>query len=288
MAFILMSALKPWVDYLGKFRIPKLLAVMIVYLVVIALLVFTGSSIIPPLVVQSAHLGESLPGYISSVLPFIKIDMQLLIEQVAPLGQNVLNITFGIFSDIVALFTVLVISFYLIIERQRLDSHLFDLIGKTGATRLMVIIHKVEERLGAWVRGEAALMITIGLFTFIGLTILGLPYVMPLAIIAGILEIVPTIGPIVSAVPAILIALTVSPLLALTTTVVYFIIQQLENQVIVPVVMKKVVGVPPLVTLIALMIGGKLAGITGAILAIPIAVTVETVIGEYFKLKEAE
>jgi len=287
-AFILMSAFKPWVDYLRRFKIPKLLSVLIIYLVVIAVVGFAGSSIIPPLIVQSTHLGESLPKYISSTFPFAKLDFQMVLQQIAPLGQNVLNITLGIFSNIIAFFTVLVISFYLIIEREHFGSHLSGLIGEKGATRVMIIIHKVEDRLGAWVRGEAALMITIGIFTFIGLTILGLPYVLPLAIIAGILEIVPTIGPIISAIPAILIALTISPILALTTGALYFIIQQLENQVIVPIVMKRVVGVPPLITLIALLIGGKLAGVTGAILAIPIVLMIETVISEYLKIKEVK
>ncbi|MCJ7740764.1 AI-2E family transporter [Candidatus Microgenomates bacterium] len=282
-SFILMSALRPLVEGLIRRRIPKTLSVIIVYLLFIAVIGFIGSAIVPPLVTQSAHLSESLPEYLSTVVPFVKVDQQTIVGQIAPIGQNLLKVTLGLFGDVVTLVTIFVISFYLIIERKNLDIHLSGLTGEIAARRLLIVIRKIEERLGAWVRGEMALMITIGLFTFIGLTILGLPYVLPLAIIAGILEIVPTIGPIISAIPAVIIALTVSPVYALITVVVYFVIQQLENQLVVPFVMKKVVGVPPLVTLLSLLIGGKLAGITGAILAIPIVVTIETIISEYLR-----
>lgn len=285
-SFILMSALKPWVDYLSRYRIPKILSVLIVYLTFLSLLVFIGSAIIPPLITQSAHLGESLPSYLSLVSPFIKLDTDIILKQVAPLSQNLLKVTIGIFGDIVALFTIFVISFYLVIERRNLEVHLTSFMGEKGGGQLLTIMKKIEERLGAWVRGQVTLMFTIGLFTFVGLLLLGVQYVLPLAIIAGILEIVPTIGPIISSIPAILVALTVSPFLAGAVAVLFFVIQQIENQLVVPLVMKKAVGLPPLVTLLALMIGGKLAGIGGAILAIPMVVTIETVISEYFKLKE--
>lgn len=280
-SFILMSALRPLVEGLIRRRIPKTLSVIIVYFIFIIVIGFIGSAIIPPLVTQSAHLSESLPEYLSTVVPFVKVDQQTIVGQIAPIGQNLLKVTLGIFGDVITLVTIFVISFYLIIERKNLDIHLSGLMGEIAARRLLIVIRKIEERLGAWVRGEMALMITIGCATFIGLTILGLPYVLPLAIIAGILEIVPTIGPIISAIPAVIIALTVSPIYALITVAVYFVIQQLENQLVVPFVMKKVVGVPPLVTLLSLLIGAKLAGITGAILAIPIVVTIETIISEY-------
>ncbi len=285
-AFILMAAFKPWVNYLEKYHVHKLLSVIIVYLVLITFIVFVGSTIIPPLIVQSTRLGASLPDYLSKVMPFMRVDMEILAQQLAPLGQNILNITMRIFSDVIALFTVLVISFYLLIERQYLESHLSGFISKKETARFIIMLSKIEDRLGSWVRGEAALMATIGILTFIGLTIIGIPYVLPLAIIAGILELVPIIGPILSAIPAVLIALTFSPFLALITAVMYFIIQQFESQIIVPLVMKKAIGISPLVTLIALMVGGRLAGVTGAILALPTVVIIEGIIGEYYKLKE--
>lgn len=287
-SFILMAALRPWAEYLRKYSIPGPLSVLLIYVLFLILLVFAGSSIVPPLVTQTAHLLENLPGYVSSVLPFIKIDFQMLVSQVAPYSENLVKVTVGLFSNIVTVFTVFVISFYLILERRNLGMHLINFMGEKGADRLLSIVRRVEVRLGAWIRGQIALMFSIGLATYIGLTLIGIPYVLPLAIIAGFLEIVPTVGPIISAIPAILVALTISPLLALATAVLYFVIQQLENQLIVPLVMKRVVGLPPLVTLLSLMIGAKLAGIGGAILAVPIFVAIETVVSEYIKLKEIQ
>lgn len=282
-----MSALKPLADYLHRFHMPKPLSVLIVYLGFIILLAATANAVIPPLVSQSIRLAENFPEFISTFIPFMKFDVQLLVQQIAPIGQNLIKVTFGIFSDIIALVTVFVISFYLIIERENLQSHLSMFMGEETAKKIMDILHKVEIRLGAWVRGQVALMAIIGLFTFIGLTILQIPYVFPLAIIAGILELVPTIGPIISAVPAVLVGLTISPLYALITACLYFFIQQLENQVVVPYIMRKTVGLPPLVTLISLLIGWSLAGISGAILALPVVLTIETVFSEYLKIKES-
>ena len=129
--------------------------------------------------------------------------------------------------------------------------------------------------------------LTIGVATYIGLTLIGIPYSLALAIFAGIMEIVPIIGPIISAIPAIIIAFTSSLWLTAITVFLYFIIQQVEAQFIVPMVMKRAVGFPPVVTIIALMVGAKLAGVVGALLSIPTVVIVEIVISEYMKMKES-
>jgi predicted PurR-regulated permease PerM len=122
--------------------------------------------------------------------------------------------------------------------------------------------------------------------TFIGLSILQIPYALPLAIIAGTLEVVPNIGPVVSSIPSILVALTVSPFVALLTAALYVVVQQFENHLIVPLVMKRVVGLPPIVTILALMVGARLSGISGALLSVPIVVTAETILMEVLKSRD--
>ena len=119
------------------------------------------------------------------------------------------------------------------------------------------------------------LMTSIGLLTYIGLSILGVPFALSLAFLAGLLEIVPIIGPIMSAIPAFIVASSASSFLGLGTLVLYLIIQQLENNLIVPYIMNKAVGIHPITTLIALSIGGTLGGILGAILAVPVALIIE-------------
>jgi len=139
--------------------------------------------------------------------------------------------------------------------------------------------------LGSWARGEIILMFFVGLLIYIGLLILGIPFALPLAIIAGILEIVPVLGPNIAAIPAIVIGLTISPLMALAVAALCFLVQQLENYLLVPRIMEKSVGVNPIITLISLTIGYKMMGIVGIILSIPLFLTIKILVKEYFKGK---
>ena len=142
------------------------------------------------------------------------------------------------------------------------------------------IIVKVENGLGQWIRGQLSLSFIVGVLTYIGLRILGIPYALPLALIAGILEIIPIVGPIISAIPAILVGATMAPILGLAAAALFLIIQQVENNIIVPMVMSRVVGIQPPIIIIALLIGGKIAGLAGAFLAIPIIVVAKIIIKE--------
>ncbi len=287
-AFIIMTAFKPWVDLLERIFLPRVLAIIIVYLGMFTLLGYTTSVLLPPLVSESIHLAEILPGYTREVLPFIQIDPQIISQQLAPIGENVLKVTFGIFGNMIAVFSIFVISFYLLVQRKQLEPLLSEFVGEKGAITLINTLRKVEGRLGSWVRGQATLMVFIGITIFIGLTLLRVPFALPLSILAGILEIVPVIGPIFSAIPAVLVALTTTPFLAVVTAMLYFTVQQVEAHLVIPFVMRKAVGIPPLITIISLMVGGKLGGIAGAILAVPIVVTLETVFSEYLKSKEVK
>lgn len=287
-SLIIMSACKPLVDKLEKSHLPRIIAILTIYIVGLIIIVYLGSTLLPPLINQSINLGQNLPKYLERVIPFISVDTQFISQQIAPIGENLLKVTLGIFSNMFHIFTIFVVSFYLLIERQQLENHLAGFMGVKSAGNLMIIIERVEERLGSWVRGQVTLALVIGIATYIGLLFLGLPFILPLSIIAGLLEIVPIIGPIISAIPAILVALTVSPILAAVTALVFIVIQQVENHFIVPYVLKKSVGLPPVITIITLMVGTKLAGVLGAMLSVPIVVMLETIIVEYSNLKTTQ
>jgi predicted PurR-regulated permease PerM len=149
--------------------------------------------------------------------------------------------------------------------------------------KAMRIVRKAEEKLGGWLRGQLALSLIIGLAAYILLSALNIPYALPLAVLAGIMEVVPVIGPIVSAIPAILIAYISAPFSAIWVALGYFVIQQLENHLVVPQVMKYSVGLNPLVVILAVAIGGRLLGISGALLAVPITVVVQIIIEEVLR-----
>ncbi|MBI4065290.1 AI-2E family transporter [Candidatus Gottesmanbacteria bacterium] len=280
-AFILMSALRPFVEWLSWMRIPRFLAVLGIYSIVLG---FVGISLlgsIPTIVLQSTRLANELPRFVEKVMPYWNIDTRALTQQIAPIGENILKLTVGIFSNIITTVTVLVFTFYFLIERRHVENILLDTFGETQAKTILTVLRDIELRLGAWVRGELLLMFLVGGGVYLGLTLLRIEFALPLAIIAGLLEIVPMIGPIVSAVLAVLVALATSPLLALSVVALYFIIQQVENSVIVPLVMRKSVGLAPVITILSLLIGSRLAGVTGAILAVPIVLVLQVVLSAF-------
>lgn len=286
-SFILMSAFKPLVDYLEGHKIPRVLAIVLIYIGIFLVFGFTVSTIIPPLVSETLHLAQNLPDYLSLILPNVNLDPQNFTREISSLGQNLLQVSVVIFNNIIALFTVMVINFYLLMERKNLGSYLSIILGNSKGDRIESVFNKVEERLGFWVRGQLTLLLTIGIFTYIGLILLQIPFALPLAILAGLLEIIPTVGPILSSLPAIVVSFTVSSLHPLFTVILYFIIQQVENQVIVPLVMSRIVGLQPLVTILAILIGIKVGGVGGAILAVPFVVTVETIFREYYQIQNS-
>lgn len=294
---LLMTALNPLVDRLNRFGLPRALGILLVYLVLIAAIVAGLSAVIPPLIDQTARLAERLPTILDQTVDWLKtlgvtnIDEETLSSQVSQLGTipaNILLFLVAFLSNILNVFTILVITFYLLLERANLEKYLLVVFGEGQEPEAKRFIDQLESRLGGWVRGELILMTIIGVVTYIGLSALGIPYALPLAILAGILEILPNIGPLLSSVPAIIVALTMSPVMAVATAALYFIIQQLENILIAPKVMQKAAGVNPLVTIVSLAVGFKLAGVVGAILAVPVVIVLHVVATEIFGFREAE
>ena len=287
LSIILLSALLRPVEWLTARRIPRVLSVLLVYIILIALIAFIVGIIIPPLVTQTSDFISKLPQIVSTInnfLIFNKIPIEnlssVIAGQIQQIAQNFLSIFKAIFSSIFLLITIFVFTFYLLLEWKSFVKLIGSPFSGRQEKKVTSIISKVETGLGGWVRGQITLSLVVGILTFIGLTILQIPFALPLALVAGILEIVPIIGPIISAIPAILVGLTISPIVALAVAALFFIVQQLENHLIVPMVMSKVVGLQPPVVIITLLIGAKLAGIGGAFLAIPTVVVARIIFKE--------
>lgn len=278
LAFLFSSGLSPIVRVIEKLRVPRALSIAIIFVFLLLLLFLAGYLIIPPLAVQLVRFIEKFPGFLSNAFPGMGLDITSFSSQLASLGQNVFKITSGFFGDVFSLVSIFVLTFYMLFERKNIDKTLKMYLGEEKGKAITLLIRKIEEGLGAWARGQMVLCLIIGMTTYAGLSFLGVDYALPLAIIAGILEMVPVIGPIVSAVPAILVAFAKSFDLAFLTVLLYLVIQQAENHLIVPFVMKKAVGMSPLVTIIAIMVGGNLAGVAGMLLAVPLMVVVNVVL----------
>ncbi|KKS14295.1 MAG: hypothetical protein UU67_C0003G0017 [Candidatus Daviesbacteria bacterium GW2011_GWB1_41_5] len=173
----------------------------------------------------------------------------------------------------------------MLLDREKIENYATSFFG-VRQEKVQKILRLVEEKLGAWLRGQVVLSLLIGAMTYAGLLILGVEFALPLAILAGLLEVVPVIGPIIAAIPAVLLALTVSPFQAGLVTGLYVAIQQLEGHVVVPQVMRRAVGLNPLLVILAISVGGRLLGIGGALLAVPIAVVIQLVLQETLKVEE--
>lgn len=286
--FILMSALKPAVNFLTTRRVPRALATLLVYLVFLFVLIYLISLIIPPIITETAGLFRTLPAILDSLNPQLDklIDVNTATQYVPNVTNRLFDFLQGLFSNTLFVISTLFFGFYLLLEENLIGKFLAKYFDENKAKRISSVISKAEERMSSWFWGELMLMTIVGFITYIGLNIIGIRYALPLAVLAGLLEVVPNIGPIISSIPAILIGFTQSYFVGFSAAALYFIVQQMENNLIVPVVMRRAVGVNPITTLICLLIGGRIGGVLGILLAIPLFLFVETVIGEFIAYKK--
>ncbi|MBI2066343.1 AI-2E family transporter [Candidatus Woesebacteria bacterium] len=288
-ALLIMTILNPFVTRLSKLKIPRAISVFVAYVVVFGLFGAALAGIIPPLIEQTSSFANNLPRYLSSLGIGGYINEQLTGELLSQLGSipgQLVKVGLSVFSNVFAVITVLIFAFYLLLARDKLDDQLGFLFGEERKGELARIMDLLESKLGGWARGELALMALVGISNYIGLMILGIPFALPLAILAGLLEIIPYLGPVIAAVPAIVIGFSISPLMGLAVTALAFLIQQLENYLFVPKVMEKSVGVSPIVTLLALAIGFRIAGVVGAVISVPVVLTIQVLSKKYLFSKE--
>lgn len=281
--FILMSALKPAVTYLVKMKVPRTLSVIVTYLLFLLFIVALFSLIIPPIIYETSLLLSSLPYAIENIMPQITdyIDVTDLTRYVPNVTNNIFGIVSSIFSNTLFVITTLFFGLYFLLEENLLEKSMNRYFDTSTAEKLKAIFLKAEKRMSAWFWGELTLMTVVGLLTFLGLHLIGLGrYAVPLAVLAGLLEVVPNIGPIISSIPAILLGFVSSSFTGFAALALYVVVQQLENTLIVPMIMRKAVGLNPILTLIALILGGRLGGILGVLLAIPLFLFVETIVSE--------
>lgn len=279
-SFIFMEALNPAVSRLEKIKIPRPLGILIIYILILATLSFTVAGIVPILVEQTAGLISSLPNMLQNVKIFGNnaIDLSSQFKILENIPTNIAKTAVEIVTNIISGFVIFFLTFYLLLEKKNFPKYSLSVFGETGKQKFLEIIDALESRLGHWVNAQFFLMTIIGICSYVAYLLLGLKYAVPLAILAGLLEAVPTIGPILTSIVASIVGFTISPLTGLLTIGAGIIIQQLENNIIVPKIMKETIGLNPLITILLIATGAQLAGITGALLAVPLYLIIETVI----------
>ncbi|MBI4128565.1 MAG: AI-2E family transporter [Parcubacteria group bacterium] len=295
-AVVIAAAVDPAARWMQRRRIPRAIAVIAIYLasfLVFSVLVYV---VVQPLVSELRQFSHDFPRLLEERFGFITGDtaasipenvrelLGRLVEQLGSVTTGALGALLNFFGGIVPAFAVLVISLYLSIREEGIEHFLRTIVPAQAEERVLRLWDRTKKRIGRWLQGQILLIVIIGACVYVGLRfILHVKYALTLAVIAGLLEIVPVVGPIASVIPAVIVALFQSQLHVLGVLILYFVVQQLENHVIVPQLIQKLVGVDALVVIIALLIGGQLAGISGVILAVPIAAAITEVVSDVQK-----
>lgn len=278
--------------HLGARRLPRWVAILVVYLVIVGLLTIAGFLVIPPLVEQARELWGRLPRLLDTAQTFL-VDRGILSHRIT-LGEAVRNTPGSsgravggvataltrVFTGIFAFITLLILTFYLLVDSSNIFAGFARLFPRDERRRVLEVSGKISTKLSAWLSGQLILAGTIGATAAVGLYLLGVPYFYVLALIAAIGELVPLVGPILSAGPAILAGLSVSPKTALFVAIFWVVQQQIENHLLVPKVMQRQVGVSPVVVIAALLVGAAVLGIVGALLAVPTAAILQVILQE--------
>jgi predicted PurR-regulated permease PerM len=280
----------------GRRRFPRWLAILVLYSFIIGSIVGIGMLVLPPIADQARQLWsmrDELFVNAQKLLARIGINQPLTLEQLiarAPLDPGAAGTVFGavlgVLGGLFGFLTILIVTFYLLVEADSLRDTLLQLFPKDRRAAVAAASNEIVGKLSAWLVGQLMLGTIIGITSAIGLWLLGVPFFYVLALISGIGEMIPIIGPILSAIPAVAVAATVSVKKALLVIAFFVIQQQIENHVLVPKVMERQVGVSAVTVISALLIGGNLLGIVGAILAVPTAAILQVVLSEISKQRE--
>jgi predicted PurR-regulated permease PerM len=300
-SLLLGAAIAGPVDYLHRrWRLRRGVAILLVYLMILAGLAVIITAVVPPLAREGTGFAGDFPARIEDLRAdlagsdnrlfqwlgnelFELINGEQLAGALASLPSVVVGALSGIGNGIVAIFTVFLITFYWLAEKPAAKRAVVGLFPQQQRLRALRVWGQVEAKLGDWIRGQLLLMLIIGVLATVAYGAMQLPFWIILGLIAGLTEALPNIGPVLGAIPAVLVALTVGWQWALAVIIFVTVLQLLENAVLVPRIMKGAVGLSPLVVILAIIAGSEFRGVIGALLAVPIAAAGSVIIGDLMR-----
>jgi len=301
---VIASAAEPFTRSLMRWRLPRLLAVVLIYVVAIFGISASLYFFIPPLFIELSNLASTLP---SSFDSFNLFDPNLdplsaitgglvssisLKEIITEIQRAIVSESGGLFTATGTLFggaasfvLIIVLSFYLSVQEDGVGDFLRLVTPVSHEKYVTGLWARSREKIGQWMKGQLLLGLIIGILVYLGLSLLGVKYALVLAVLAAVMELIPFFGPVISAVPAVLLGFSDSLVLGLLVLGFYIVVQQFENHLIYPLVVRKIVGIPPILVIIVLFVGARLAGILGMMLAVPLATIVMELASDYQKKK---
>lgn len=291
---IFTTALEPVVARLAKIGIPRAFSILICYLFILIVLSFALYLIVPPVAIQLKELALNVPYYSEKISQFNETNasqIQSLLSQfgskLSNYGGDAISALFSFFGGVVSAVTIFVLTFYVLVDENGIRKTLLNLIPPERKEATLKISNKIGTKIGLWLRGQLSLMVIMGIANGLVYYFMGVPYALTIAIIAGILEIIPIIGPVVAAIIGVIVAFVAGVVIWKILIIIglLILISQLENSILVPKIMQKAVGISPFFVILALLIGNKLLGIPGAILAIPLAAGLQVLFQEYNRIR---
>lgn len=306
-AIIIASAVEPatvWAERQGFPRLPSVIGVYLsaaialsgfFYFLLLPLIEEISAFVKTLSVYSNAIVNDSiLSGMFATQQVFGGVNTPELVTQFSSyvstfsefLSQGIFGTASMVFGGVVSLVLIVVLSFYLAVQEDGVGKFLQVIVPLKHEKYAINLWKRAQLKIGYWMQGQLLLGVLVGFLVYIALTIVGVPNALLFAVLAALFELIPLFGPILAAIPAVFAtygALGMTP--ALIVIGIYILIQQLENHVIYPMVVKKVVGVPPMVSIIALFIGGQLAGFLGMIIAVPLAAVFMELLSDLEKSK---
>lgn len=308
-AVVLASSVEPAVKFLGKYRVHRIPAVLGVYVTLAGLFVGLFYAFVPPILGELYDFAGNLPGVAKELnLSMLAGDTgavkkgELLLAQIAqgvPVSElsttlsGVLSASKGfattagsVFGGLFSFVLIAILSFYFAMQERGIENFLKIVIPFGKEAYAIDLWERSKTKIGKWMQGQLLLGVLIFILVYLGLTIFGIPYALLLALLAGVLEIIPVFGPILAAIPAVALAFSVGGTsLALIITGFYLLVQQFESNLIYPLVVRKIVGVPPILVILALIIGAELAGFLGILISIPVVAAIMELVDDIEKKK---
>jgi len=304
LALLFAALIEPFANWLAKHRIPRGLAVLIVVLGLFGIIALIITMLAPIILYEGMSLVENfgslwdrfLNGAVIirdiatqfGVLDQITASAHAFEPDIARTANGIFSTVTGLFSGIFSLVLVIVLTYYLVVQEDVAKQFFKAVAPDHYRPYISQLVARIRQKLGYWLRGQLVLSVLVGVLVYIGLLILGVEYALLLAIFAAVMEVIPYLGPVIAAVPPIFVAFAGSPqsmISALMVLLLFIIIQQVENHLLVPKIMQKAVGINPIVSIISILVGVKFAGVLGGLLAIPVA-TVFSVFVDSLSLPE--
>ncbi|KKW18371.1 MAG: hypothetical protein A2131_01330 [Candidatus Sungbacteria bacterium GWC2_49_10] len=301
LAIIIASAIEPGILWLKERRIPRILGAVFIYFAILAMFFAVIYLIVPLLYEEALRFASTYSEIKASVLvgirefssfPVLSYFAESLAnffafpsDYLAKFQGSIFGFASAAFGGVLTFFLAAVFSFYLATQEGGIDNFLRLAAPVRYENYVIDVWGRSQRKLGRWLRTQMLLGAIVGVLIFFSLTFLGMENALLFAALAGFLEIIPVAGPILAAIPAVFIAFLQEPTFALWIIGLYVAVQQIESNVIVPVVMRQAVGLSPLVVLIALAVGAKLGGVLGIILAVPVTVIIAELISDWDKKK---